>query len=63
MNIVVAVSVVVVPTVVFLGIIAGKSIKVDGGAVFVDVPLGTVLLFSSLAAVVAPLIFRNKPRR
>jgi hypothetical protein len=57
-NIVAAVTIIILPTVVLLGLIASRNVGVSGGAVVVDVSLGILLVFSSLAAVVAPLISR-----
>lgn len=46
------------PTAVLLGIIAGRARRTDSGAVLVDAPLGVILLFSSLAAVIVPWSYR-----
>jgi hypothetical protein len=56
-NIVLAVSIIAVPTIILLGIIAGKFVEVQDGAVIVDVSLGVLLVFTSLAAVTAPFIY------
>ena len=56
-----AMGIVLLPTVVLLGIIGGRIVQVENGAVAVDVPLGTILVFSSLAAIVTPFVYR-KPR-
>ena len=54
-----AVGIVLLPTVVLLGIIGGRIVQVENGAVSVDVPLGTILLLSSLAATITPFVYRN----
>ena len=54
-----AVGIVLLPTVVLLGIIGGRIVQVENGAVAVDVPLGTILVFSSLAAIITPFVYRN----
>src|ERR1700733_12693888 len=56
-----AVGIVLLPTVVLLGIIGGRIVQVESGAVAVDVPLGTILVFSSLAAIITPFVYRNPP--
>jgi predicted membrane chloride channel (bestrophin family) len=56
-NIVLAVSIIAVPTIILLGIIAGKFVAVQDGAVIVDVSLGVLLVFTSLAAVTAPFVY------
>jgi hypothetical protein len=56
-NIVLAVSIIAVPTIILLGIIAAKFVSVQDGAVIVDVSLGVLLVFTSLAAVTAPFIY------
>lgn len=57
-NIVLAICVVAIPTIILLGVIAGRCVKVQGGAVIVDASLGVILLFTSLAAVTAPFVYR-----
>jgi hypothetical protein len=54
-----AMGIVLLPTVVLLGIIGGRIVQVENGAVAVDVPLGTILVFSSLAAIITPFVYRN----
>ena len=56
-----AVGIVLLPTVVLLGIIGGRIVQVENRAVLVDVSLGTILVFSSLAAVIIPFVYRNIP--
>jgi hypothetical protein len=56
-----AVGILLLPTVVLLGIIGGRIVQVENGAVAVDVPLGTILVFSSLAAIITPFVYRNSP--
>ena len=56
-NIFLALLFVVGPTAILLGIIVGRAVEYDRGGVIVDVPLGVILLFSSLAAVMAPFIY------
>ena len=57
-NIVLGISIIAVPTIILLGVIAGRCVRIEHGALIVDVSLGVVLLFSSLAAVTAPFIYR-----
>ena len=59
LNSLLAVGIVLVPTTVLLAIIAGRLVQFDDGAVLVDVSLGTILVFSSLAAVIIPFVYRN----
>ena len=55
----VAISVICGPTAILLGIIAGRAVKSDGVAVLVDASLGSILVFSSLTAVLVPWIYRS----
>lgn len=61
LNVLLAIILILLPTIILFGIIGGRTIKTDGDAVIVDVSLGTVLVFSSLAAVIAPLVYRKIP--
>ena len=49
------------PTVILLCIIGGRAIQFEEGAVIVDLSLGVILVFSSLAAIIAPFVYRNFP--
>jgi hypothetical protein len=60
-NIILALLLILLPTTILLAIIGGRTIKSDGDAVIVDVSLGTILVFSSLAAVIVPLVYRIIP--
>ena len=62
LHILLAISLIVLPTAILLGIIGGHTVEVDGGAAIVDASLGAILVFSSLAAVSAPFVYRNSPR-
>ena len=59
LNSLLTVGIVLVPTVILLGIIGGRMVHVEDGGVVVDAPLGTILVFSSLAAVITPFMYRN----
>ena len=63
LNSLLAGGIVLVPTTVLLGIIGGRMVEADDGAVLVDISLGTILVFSSLAAVTIPFVYRNTPIR
>jgi putative effector of murein hydrolase LrgA (UPF0299 family) len=53
-----AVVAVLVPTAVMMALIAVKTVRQDGTAILVDIPLGTILVFSSVAAIAIPWIYR-----
>jgi hypothetical protein len=58
-NILLAVLLIVGPSLILLGLIARYVVKYDDdGGLLIDLPLGTILLFSSLAAVIAPFVYR-----
>ena len=57
-NIIVGISIIAIPMIILLGVLAGRCVRVEDGALIVDVSLGVVLLFSSLVAVTAPFVYR-----
>lgn len=61
LNVLFAISVIVIPTVILLCIIGGRTIQSEEGALIVDLSLGVILVFSSLAAVIAPFVYRILP--
>ena len=61
LNFALAISLIALPTAILLGIIGARTVKHEGGALFVDVPLGAILVWSSLAAILAPCIYRISP--
>jgi len=58
LNVLAAIAIIVLPTVILLGIIGGRVLAVEGAGVIVDLSLGSILVFSSLAAVLAPFVYR-----
>jgi hypothetical protein len=58
LNVLLALVIVLGPTIGLLGVIAGKSVSFENGAVLVNLRLGTILLFSSLAAFITPFVYR-----
>jgi hypothetical protein len=56
-----AIIIIVLPTIILLGIVGGRIVKVTGGDAIVDASLGTILVFSSLAAVAVPFAYRSVP--
>jgi hypothetical protein len=60
-NFALAISLIALPTAILLGIIGARTVKHEGGAFFVDVSLGAILVWSSLAAILAPCIYRISP--
>lgn len=60
-NVILAISFILLPTAILLVIIGSHVVEREGGAVLVDVSLGTILLFSSLAAVIVPFCYRGFP--
>ena len=58
LNVLLAIFIIAVPTIILLGIIGGRMVTFDSGAVIVDVSLGIILVFSSLAAIIVPFVYR-----
>jgi hypothetical protein len=58
-NVVLSMIIITLPTIILLGIVVDRKVKVVDGDVFVDASLGTILLFSSLAALIIPFAYRN----
>ena len=57
-NIILGISIIAVPTIILLGVLAARCVRIEGGTLIVDASLGVVLLFSSLVAVTAPFVYR-----
>jgi len=60
-NVLLALVLVIAPTALLLGLIGGYMHSLAGGAVLVELQLGTLLLFPSLAAILTPLVYRTFP--
>lgn len=58
LNVLLAISLILLPTAILFTIIGARTVEIKDGAVITDVSLGTILVFSSLAAITAPFIYR-----
>jgi len=60
-NIVLSVLLISLPTSILLILIGSRTTKIQDAALYIDINPGSLLLLSSLAAILTPCIYRNPP--
>src|SRR5579862_1888776 len=61
LNIAFSIVLLALPTSVLLILIGSRTTYIQDGAVYADINLGTLLVFSSMAAILTPCIYRTLP--